>query len=115
MSRLREWTIVTDSIDIWVTCHQFLCQACVVVLLAWAVFAEEIPEEKKVDKRGLLGLRYGYGQSLAYVPAVVSTPALSYTKASSQQDATKTNRTACTPSDMRLPQRYEELLRRVVW
>jgi hypothetical protein len=68
-------------------------QACVFLLLL-AVFAEETSEQKKVDKRGLLGLGYGYGHGLAYAPAVVSSPAVSYTKVSSQQDVTKTNRTA---------------------
>jgi hypothetical protein len=57
----------------------FVWQACV-LLLALAVFAEETSEEKKVDKRGLLGLGYG----VTYVPAVVSPPAVSYTKVSSQ-------------------------------
>jgi hypothetical protein len=57
-------------------------QACV-LLLALAVSAEETSEQKKVDKRGLLGLGYGYG----HVPALVSSPAVSYTKVSSQQDA----------------------------
>jgi hypothetical protein len=62
-----------------------VCQACV-FLLALAALAEETSEQKKVDKRGLLGLGYGYGTGLSYVPAVVSTPAVSYTKVSSQQN-----------------------------
>jgi hypothetical protein len=49
------------------------------LLLALTVSAEDSLQEKKVDKRGLLGLGYGYGHSLAYVPA------LSYTKVSDRQ------------------------------
>lgn len=78
----------------------FVWQACV-FLLALAVFAEETPEQKKVDKRGLLGLGYG----LAYVPAVVSSPAVSYTKVSSQQDASDRPN---TQSGLRLSQLYDE-------
>jgi hypothetical protein len=58
------------------------------LLLALCVLAEETSEQKKVDKRGLLGLGYGYGHGLSYVPTVVSSPAVSYTKVSSQQHAT---------------------------
>jgi hypothetical protein len=53
-------------------------QVCV-VLLAIAASAEDSLEEKKVDKRGLLGLGYGYGHGLAYAPAV------SYTKVRDRQ------------------------------
>ncbi|XP_021935431.1 glycine-rich protein-like [Zootermopsis nevadensis] len=53
-----------------------------VFLLVLGVFAEESHEQKKVDKRGLLGLGYGYGHSLGYIPTVVSTPAVSYSKVS---------------------------------
>jgi hypothetical protein len=52
------------------------------LLLVLVALAEETSEQRKVDKRGLLGLGYGYGHGLSYVPAVVSTPALSYTKVS---------------------------------
>jgi hypothetical protein len=57
----------------------FVSQVCFFFLFL-AVFAEESYEEKKVVKRGLLGLGYGYGHGLGYIPTVVSTPALSYTK-----------------------------------
>jgi hypothetical protein len=63
-----------------------VCQVCL-CLLVLAVVAEESSEEKKVGKRGLVGLGYGYGHSLAYVPTVLSSPALSYTKVSSQEFA----------------------------
>ena len=53
-------------------------QVCI-LLLALTASAEDSLQEKKVDKRGLLGLGYGYGHSLAYVPA------LSYTKVSDRQ------------------------------
>jgi hypothetical protein len=53
-------------------------QVCV-FLLALTVGADDSLEQKKVDKRGLLGLGYGYGHSLAYAPAV------SYTKVSDRQ------------------------------
>jgi len=49
------------------------------LLLALTASADDSLELKKVDKRGLLGLGYGYGHSLAYVPAV------SYTKVSDRQ------------------------------
>jgi len=48
-------------------------------LLALTASADDSLEQKKVDKRGLLGLGYGYGHSVAYVPAV------SYTKVSDRQ------------------------------
>jgi hypothetical protein len=50
-------------------------QVCIFVIVL-TVCADESLEQKKVDKRGLLGLGYGYGHGLAYVPAV------SYTKVS---------------------------------
>jgi hypothetical protein len=65
-----------------------VCQVCL-SLLVLAVVAEESPEEKKVGKRGLVGLGYGYGHSLGYVPTVLSTPALSYTKVSSLDTSRK--------------------------
>jgi len=79
--------VVSFHIDVvWysgVSCFSF-SQVCFLLFIL-TVFAEEPYEQasKKVDKRGLLGLGYGYGHGLAYVPAVVSTPAVSYTKASS--------------------------------
>jgi hypothetical protein len=51
------------------------------LLLALTAGADDSLEQKKVDKRGLLGLGYGYGHNLAYVPAV------SYTKVSDRQIA----------------------------
>jgi len=53
-------------------------QVCI-FLLAFTASADDSLEQKKVDKRGLLGLGYGYGHSLAYVPAA------SYTKVSDGQ------------------------------
>lgn len=53
-------------------------QVCI-FLLAVTASADDSLEQKKVDKRGLLGLGYGYGHSLSYVPAV------SYTKVSDRQ------------------------------
>jgi hypothetical protein len=53
-------------------------QVCI-FLLALTASADDSLEQKKVDKRGLLGLGYGYGHGLAYVPAV------SYTKVSDGQ------------------------------
>ena len=66
--------------------HEFMMrcfinsQVCI-FLLALAAYADDSLEEKKVDKRGLLGLGYGFGHSLSYVPAV------SYTKVSDRQFA----------------------------
>jgi len=53
-------------------------QVCI-FLLAFTASADDSLEQKKVDKRGLLGLGYGYGHSLAYVPAT------SYTKVSDRR------------------------------
>ncbi|PSN29240.1 hypothetical protein C0J52_26757 [Blattella germanica] len=48
-----------------------------ILVFALAVAAEESPKEKKVDKRGLLGLGYGYGHT-EYGHSIVHPPAVSY-------------------------------------